>query len=321
MSNNETIFVSIACLADPDVVDTVRDIFEKAKNPQRVTVGLCLQAAPDDSSYDSLNEFDRLRIDRIDAEDSLGPIYARARCERLLEEEDYYLQIDCHSRFFQDWDEKLITEFRLSQSLSPKCVLSHYPININNMNKDDYLGSIGQVNRYRHVDTDALKSHGSLVKMPTKPLPSIGISAAMLFMEGAAKKLIPFDPYLHFGLHAAEQVLYAIRLWTHGYDIYCPTQHTVATEYEGARDRIPDHVKQITSRNRGNWPDRTWSKVKYLLGLDSVGQVDNVYYDDVADDSFPYGLGTNRSLLEYYKLAGLHEQLKELFPNYIYRDS
>lgn len=321
MSNNETIFVSIACLADPDVVDTVRDIFEKAKIPQRITVGLCLQATPDDPSYDGLNVFDRLRIDRIDVEDSLGPIYARARCERLLEEEDYYLQIDCHSRFFQDWDEKLITEFRLSQSLSPKCVLSHYPININNMNKDDYLGSIGQVNRYRHVDTDALKSHGSLVKLPTEPLPSIGISAAMLFMEGSTKKSIPFDPYLHFGLHAAEQVLYAIRLWTHGYDIYCPTQHTVATEYEGARDRIPDNVKQTTSRNRGNWPDRTWSKVKYLLGLDSVGQVDSVYYDDVADDSFPYGLGIDRSLLEYYKLAGLHEQLKELFPNYIYRDS
>ncbi len=321
MSDNETIFVSIACLADPDVVDTVRDIFAKAKHPNRISVGLCLQAAPDDSAYESLSEFNNLRIDHIHYEDSLGPIYARARCERLLNDEDFYLQIDCHTRFFQDWDERILSEFQMSKQLTETCVISHYPINIRNMENADYLGSIGQVNRYRHVDTDALKSHGSLVKIPKEPLQSIGISAAMLFMECSTKKLIPYDPYLHFGLHAAEQVLYAIRLWTHGYDIYCPTQHILATEYEGARDRIPESVKQATARNRGNWPDRTWSKVKYLLGLDSIGQVDGVYYDDVADENFPYCLGTNRSLLEYYKLAGLHEQLKELFPNYIYRDS
>ena len=321
MPSEKSIFVSIACLADPDVTDTVQNLFARARHPERIHVGLCLQIEPGDPAFDSLQELDNVRLDAISFTDSLGPIFARARCERLLQDEDYYLQIDCHSRFFPDWDEILLEEYEKASRLSSKAVISHYPINIRNMDNPEYLRTIGQVNRYRHVDTDALKSHGSLIKLPDQPLPSIGISAAMLFMESRVKKQIAFDPYLHFGLHAAEQVLYGLRLWTHGYDIFCPTQHSLATEYDGARDRVPEEVKQICAANRGDWPKKTWSKVKYLLQLDSIGQVDSVYYDDVADENFPYGMGVERSLLAYYKLAGIHEQLKALFPNYAYRDS
>lgn len=321
MSSEKTIFVSIACLADPDVIETVRDLFATARHPDRVHVGICLQIEPDDPAFMPLRELNNVRLDTIPYTASLGPIYARARCERLLLDEDFYLQIDCHSRFFPGWDEILLEEYQRATSINNKAVISHYPINIRNMDNPEYLGSIGQVNRYRHVDTDALKSHGSLIKLPRDPLPSIGISAAMLFMEGSTKKQIAYDPYLHFGLHAAEQVLYGLRLWTQGFEIFCPTRHSLATEYDGARDRVPEKVKQACAANRGDWPKKTWSKVKYLLQLDSIGQVDDIYYDDVADENFPYGMGRERSLLEYYKLTGLHEQLTGLFPNYAYRDS
>ena len=321
MSSEKSIFVSIACLADPDVIDTVNNLFANAKFPERVYVGICLQITPGDPAFNPLQDMERVRLDTISYADSLGPIYARARCERLLCDEDFYLQIDCHSRFYSHWDEILLEEYDKASQFNNKAVISHYPINIRNMESEEHIDRIGQVNRYRHVDTDALKSHGSLVRLPDKPLPSIGISAAMLFMKGSTKKQIAFDPYLHFGLHAAEQVLYGLRLWTHGYDIFCPTRHSLATEYDGARDRVPEEVKQVCAANRRDWPGKTWSKVKYLLQLDSIGQVDSVYYDDVADESFPYGMGNERSLLDYYRLAGLHEQLKELFPNYAYRDA
>ena len=51
----------------------------------------------------------------------------------------------------------------------------------------------------------------------------------MLFMRAEDRRRFPYDPELDFGLHAAEQVLYAVRLWTHGFDIFCPTQHALAT--------------------------------------------------------------------------------------------
>ncbi|HCA36401.1 MAG TPA: hypothetical protein DEP13_07150, partial [Gammaproteobacteria bacterium] len=51
MGTQESIFVSIACLDDPDVVLTLADIVAQARHPERVFVGVCLQIDPNDSSY------------------------------------------------------------------------------------------------------------------------------------------------------------------------------------------------------------------------------------------------------------------------------
>ncbi|MEC8746330.1 MAG: GlcNAc-transferase family protein, partial [Pseudomonadota bacterium] len=282
IASTDKIFVSIACFCDPDVVDTVKDCLDKAGSPGRVEIGVCLQAKPSDVSYDALNEIARVTVDRIDVTEARGPIYARARCEALMTDADYFLQIDCHSRFFPGWDEILIREFAKASEFNEDAVLSHYPINIKNMASSDHLDRIGHVNRYRYIEADAIKSHGSLIKLPEVPATSLGISAAMLFMRAEDRRRFPYDPELDFGLHAAEQVLYAVRLWTHGFDIFCPTRHALATDYEGSRDRIPDEVKRISNANRTGWPEATWSKVKYLLGLDDIEQVDPVYGDSLA---------------------------------------
>ena len=314
------IFVSIACFCDPDVVDTVKDCFEKAGSPARVEIGVCLQAKPNDASYDELSDIARVTVDRIDVTQARGPIYARARCEALMSDADYFLQIDCHSRFFPGWDEILIQEFAKASELNDNAVLSHYPMNIKNMASSDHLDRIGHVNRYRYIEADAIKSHGSLIKLPEVPTTSLGISAAMLFMRAKDRRRFPYDPDLDFGLHAAEQVLYAVRLWTHGFDIFCPTQHALATDYEGSRDRIPDEVKRISNANRTGWPEATWSKVKYLLGLDDIEQVDPVYGDTLGDSMAHFGVGDERSLRAYYDFAGIHDELKRVFPNYRYAE-
>ena len=314
------IFVSVACFCDPDVVETVKDLFAMASESARVFVGVCLQAMPEDRRFDELASLSGVSVDRINVDQARGPIYARVRCEAMMGDAEYFLQIDCHSRFFKGWDQILIEELALAERIHPRAVLSHYPINIKNMHSDEYLDRIGHVNRYRQVDRDALKSHGSLVKLPQTPLPSLGISAAMLFMRSADRKAIGYDPALDFGLHAAEQVLYAIRLWTHGFDVFCPTRHAVATDYEGSRDRIPPEAKRISNANRGDWPDATWSKVKFLLGLDTREQVDPVYADGLAGCLKHYGLGDTRTLLEYFQFAGIHDDLTRTFPNYIYSD-
>lgn len=320
IASTDKIFVSIACFCDPDVVDTVKDCLDKAGSPGRVEIGVCLQAKPSDASYDELNDIARVTVDRIDVTEARGPIYARARCEALMTDADYFLQIDCHSRFFPGWDEILIQEFAKASEFNEDAVLSHYPINIKNMASSDHLDRIGHVNRYRYIEADAIKSHGSLIKLPGVPVTSLGISAAMLFMRAKDRRRFPYDPELDFGLHAAEQVLYAVRLWTHGFDIFCPTQHALATDYEGSRDRIPDEVKRISNANRIGWPEATWSKVKYLLGLDDIEQVDPVYGDSLADCVAHFGVGDERSLRAYYDFAGIHDDLKRVFPNYRYAE-
>ena len=319
--NAAKIFVSIACLDDTDVVDTVADIFAKAGIPERIIVGICLQIEPNDPSYQALGNYANVRISTMHFEDAKGPIFARYCCEKLMQDEDYYLQIDCHSRFLNNWDEDLIAELQKCQRISSRAVISHYPIAISNMANSEKLGKIGHVNRFRQIDAQSIKSHGALVALPQSPEKALGISAALLFMESSAKKRIPYDPDLHFGLHAAEQVLYAARLWTNGYDIFTPTMHTVATQYEGSRDRIPADVKSAVAENRGNWPDQTWSKVKYLLALDTLEQVSAAYFDSVAVHEFEFTMGKERSLLDYYRFCGIHQKLRSTYSNYHFRDS
>jgi hypothetical protein len=161
MSTKETIFVSIDCLDDPDIVLTLADIFARAQHPERVFVGVCLQIDPNDPSYQDLGNFENVRIDAIHLEAARGPIYTRYRCEQLLEDKDYYLQIDCHSRFFSAWDEILIEEFKKCQQLSNQVAISHYPVNIPNMDKPESRATIGQINRFRQIDETAIKSDGA----------------------------------------------------------------------------------------------------------------------------------------------------------------
>ncbi len=321
---NKKIFVSIACFMDSDVVNTVNDLFRQAKFPERVSVGVCLQYAPElaKENADGVDEFaaldtiERVRVDKLHYTEARGPIYARYRCEKLLRDEDFFLQIDCHSRFFANWDEILLEEFARCQEVSDKVVISHYPIAIPQMDDPKMLGMIGKINRIREVTSEDIRMHGTLVTMPAQPAISFGLSAAMLFMEASVKRAIPFDPNLHYGLHAAEQFLYSARLWTHGYNFMTPTRHALATEYLSSRDRIPSTVWQHYCREYAKWRLKTWTKVKYYLELDDIAQVDDNYRADVRESRQRLGMGRARPLVDYYHLTGLHTELLRLFPYY-----
>jgi len=319
MSRHPSIFVSIACFMDRDLVHTINDLFSKARRPERVHVGVCLQDDPERDRFTTLSRFRQVRVDRLPYTEALGPIYARARCEALIGDEDFFFQIDCHSRFFPDWDTILVEEFRRGQDLSDRPVISHYPINIQNMNDEEKLGLIGKLNRFRQVNADEIKMHGSLVPMPQAPEESYGISAAMLFMDCRERLTVPLDPNLHFGMHSAEQFFYSARLWTHGFDFMTPTRHSIATEYLTTKDRLPEEVRRSYNGRASGWKARTWTKVKYFLQLDDFEQVDPAYRDDVLKNGRKYGLGSARNITDYYRFIGLHEQLPRYFPYYARR--
>ncbi|MES3008960.1 MAG: GlcNAc-transferase family protein [Pseudomonadota bacterium] len=325
MNSAQKIFVSIACFMDSDVINTVTDLFQQAKFPERISVGICLQYAPELATeygdFAALDTFERVRVDKIHYSEARGPIYARFRCEQLLQDEDFFLQIDCHSRFFEHWDEIILEEFARCRELNDKVIISHYPIAIPEMTNAERVRMIGKINRFREVSADDIKMHGSLVAMPTQPVSSFGLSAALLFMEASVKRAIPFDPNLHYGLHAAEQFLYSARLWTHGYNFMTPTRHTLATEYLSNRDRIPKEVWRHYTTGYNQWRLRTWTKVKLYLELDDLLQVDENYRADVLANQSRFGAGQARPLVDYYHFTGLHAELIKYFPYYVQHHS
>ena len=95
----ETIFVQIASYRDPDLLNTLKDILDNAKDPKNLRFGIAWQHT-DEDEWDNLNEYledERFRILDIPYEDSEGACWARNLLQQLYEDETYTLQIDSHT--------------------------------------------------------------------------------------------------------------------------------------------------------------------------------------------------------------------------------
>ncbi len=309
-----SIFVSIACLLDSDVVNTINDCFGKASNPDKITIGVCYQK--DYNKPDILipleRKYQNLRVMRMSWEEAQGPMLARNKILSLIENEEYFFQIDCHTRFFRYWDKKLIKEYELCLKQSKNPIISYYPININNINNDRHLSIIYHIATFREISTNSVKTSGRIIKVPDKPLMGIGISAAMLFMKTGTVLKNPIDPNLPFALHSGEQLLYAIRLWTRGYDFFTPSQHIISTEYINNRERIDIKYRSYLNSRANEVKSDVWEKVKYLLGLAKLNSVPKKLKSSDIDK---WREGDVRSLKSYYEMTGIYKKLKGIYPD------
>lgn len=125
-----TIFVAIPSYRDPECLHTVDDLFARAKFPDRVSVGICLQSTEDDETLKYLQKkysSDKVRIDWVDYRHAAGPCPARARAQTLWRGEKFHLQIDSHMRFRPGWDVFLIQELAKCSGAS-KPILTTYPL-------------------------------------------------------------------------------------------------------------------------------------------------------------------------------------------------
>lgn len=313
----DKIFVSIACYMDKDLINTINDCFNKAKNSKNIIIGICLQYDTDDEFFKEYENHPQIKIKKMHYKEAKGPMYARYFCTKLVTDELYFLQIDCHTRFYQDWDVIIINELKKCEILHDKCVISHYPLNIKNMHDENNKKKIGLIRTFRYIGVDAIKSHGSIDNIPNEPKQSFGIMAAMIFMRSSALREVPYDIKTYHGYHSEEQFYYSARLYTNGYNCYTPTQHILAMEYCTNRDRLTVQSKIHLATDSNVWNQRTWRKCKYYLRLDTLENVNyQEYIDDILENKTLYGLGNNRSIIDFYKMTNIHNKLLELFPFY-----
>jgi len=102
----ETIFVQIASYRDPELLPTLKDLFDKAKHPDNLHVCIAWQHNPQDK-WDNLKLYEndnRVTILDIDYSTSKGACWARNLIQQEYKGETYTLQLDSHHRFTQDWD-------------------------------------------------------------------------------------------------------------------------------------------------------------------------------------------------------------------------
>lgn len=145
---DDSIFLSVATYRDENCMTTLSEAYAKAKYPSRLFVGMVQQnceancktgilangriadAEPDPDCYelfckDHPSLCPQIRVLKVNETESLGPYAARYMTSKLWGGEPWYMQIDAHMTFLQDWDE--ISLQMLNNAPSPKPVISHYP--------------------------------------------------------------------------------------------------------------------------------------------------------------------------------------------------
>ncbi len=311
-----SIFVSIAAYCDPWLGFTLRSAMERARYPDQLRFGVVDQSLPERRfSVPGDLPADQITLINIDARSARGPCWARALAMSLYWGEDWFLQIDSHTLFEQDWDVSLIGKAEACRAVSEHCVVSSYP------QAFDIIDGVGVPRAEPGVVLAHVVSEGGSFPpdwpaLPFKPirvhgvgaLPGFHVGAGCLFADGAYVERFPYDPYLYF--QGEEQAL-AARLFTHGWDIYhvidLPLLHLYNTPGSVlATGERPLHWTEDYDKARS----RRW----WVHQSRSQARLAELLWGDDASALGIFGLGTERSLSDYAEFSGIDYQRRELAP-------
>ena len=293
--NPPRIFVHIPSYRDRECQWTVKDMFEKAAHPERVFVGICWQTLPEEDQDCFQVEAcpGQVRVLHFHISEACGLGWARQHASSLWQGEEYSLQIDSHMRFAPGWDEKMLA--MLAACDSPDPVLTSYPVGYT---PPDHL------HEHPKPYVQAIKGFmpSGILQFTTRsvpkglevtrPMPTAACAGGFIFGSSRILRDVPFDAAIYFN---GEEPSLAVRLWTHGFDLFSPHEAVIYHYYKRA-----EGVRHWNdSNNAGELHQRTLRRMKALCEPGAAAP------EDVAALGV-YGLGTRRSLAEYERFSGVN---------------
>lgn len=293
------IFVQIAAYRDPELLPTLRDCVAKARRPGLLRFGICWQRG-DEETIEEFETDPRVRVMRVPWRDSRGACWARHHIQQMYAGEEFTLQLDSHHRFVEGWDDLLLDMFR--QTGRPKPILTTYASSYNPADDSAFVREPWELAFDRFIPEGAVFFMPRVIdgwERLDRPIPGRFLSAHFFFTLGRFCTDVPYDPNYYFH---GEEISLTVRAFTHGYDMFCP--HRVVLWHEYTRqyrtkhwdDHVPGKVetKPWTERN-----DETHKRNRILFGMEP-GDV----------DFGTYGFGSERSLADYERFAGLSFRLR-----------
>lgn len=290
-----SIFVNIASYADPELLPTILDCIENAKDPRGLHFGVCWQRHCGDNSLSTLSTRRNMRIDDVPAMESRGCCWARARSQALYNGEDYVLQIDSHHRFEPHWDKRLIE--MMKQTGAEKPIITSYGAGYTAETGKNLASKPCYLKPNPFSPDGMLLFAGSHVKDSAvgTPQPARFFSAHFAFTHGQHCRDVPYDPELYFH---GEEIAMGVRSWTHGYDLFHPRQIVLWHQYH--REGRPKHWDEQAELKR-SLDAISKARVRKLLGMEKNGH-----------DLTGFGLGTVRTLGDYEMFAGVDFETRRL---------
>ena len=312
--DNELIFISIASYRDIQLIPTIQDLLLKAQAPTLLRFGICWQHDPDDPPLPFADDA-QIRVLDVDWRHSRGACWARAEIMKLWQGEQYFLQVDSHCRFAQDWDTKLIR--MMAQTGSSKPLLSTYaypftPVMTGLPGTEDLSGEA----QLMAIDTF---SHDGIPQLKPLPIPRVGertrpmrarfLAAGFLFTLGEFVEEVPYDPQLYF---FGEEISMTLRAFTSGFDLFHPVEQVVWHDYMRTyavrhwdNHNTPDATEGSDARRNFQLLDRI-SRAKIVQQLQGPALAEGQSVGG------RFGLGSARSRKEYEQYAGISFALRQI---------
>lgn len=292
-----SIFISIASYRDPELVRTIRSAIDNATNPNEIYFGVVLQEMP--KNEPDLSWVPNLSIIKMHPSEARGAGFARAKAMSLYNKQDYYLQIDSHTIFEKNWDSVCINEFNKAQEIAKnnKIILSGFPqpFHIESNGKIVIVKNSKVQLPYPTRQKPKLNKRNEWTaervefsdKDRKNPEISTTVLAGFIFTSGNIVEEVPYDPEISF---FGEELCFAVRAWTRGWDIYSPSKVILYHFYS-------------RSGYSKIWKDRKIRKVSWFdIEKISKNKQKQVF---CGIEKGKFGLGDYRHIKAYEKMTGI----------------
>lgn len=286
-----SIFVQLASYDDEELAKTVSDCFNKSSGRNTINIGIHECYINNKTIFDSPN----IKIKYSQAPENLGVGISRYLSNEMYSDEDYYLQVDSHTRFRENWDALLIDNLHKYLDSGNKCILTGYPpgywyeedgsetLDLNANTTSIKLKKVHNdhkmFNDRRIIDQEGVPSDDTCC--------SESISGGFIFGTGDIHKVKQHPGIFYFG----EEFLRAASFYMNGYNLMIPDVPVVFHLYGNMSKRVPCWL---------TYPDET-AELEERSGY----LIKKLLSEYNTDASSKIWLGTERSLDMYGKYVGV----------------
>lgn len=296
-TSEDTIFVQIPCYRDPEFLSTINDIYNKAKRPENIFVGITLQY--DMSSKEECKIFEcklpmekQIRIKKIDYRENDGICWSKSITQKLYQNEKYTLMTDPHIIFKQNWDEDLV---RAAKTDNFAIITQSIPsFSVSDSGAREIVS-----NEFLFCTTRNKFENGMWHYLHSaKPFGTkILINSCIFFANFIFGKSDIIQQYkFNKNLHGEDEWPFALYLWTHGANIY------------NYNDSILWHLWNKT--NRPNYKKNDVFSFEYVELLMNAKKTNNIsVIKTIKNDNI---LGNKRTLRDYERFSGIDFRKKTI---------
>lgn len=289
-----SIFVQIASYHDFELGKTIMHAVKQSSKKHDIHFGIFNCYYQNNDIY--IPKIDNLKIIEKQAPDGIGVGRSRNIANSLYDGQDYYLQIDSHTRFKQDWDEFLISQIKGYQKIGiKKPLLTTYPgtyrYNDNLEEIIDWGDNVSAIyladNPEQFKDTlipgqRAIPTEGTILNK--------SISAGFIFTIGEFADTDFNDKVAFWG----EEIFIAAQSWTREFDLLIPSIQQIFHLYYDSDSRMQK------SARRHIWKD--FPELFGAMDAESKAEIKTIFKENIIAKN---ALGLNRTLKEFEVYSGL----------------